>query len=102
MWWPFKKKDSDHELSMLLELYIKAGRRCAYDLDHASGEIRFPVMGEDFYAERAKYWLDVFNPCHDHKNYVNRFQIEIRHLESRIGTLERDLTKHGISVPVEF
>jgi hypothetical protein len=80
----------------LLELTIKAARRCAYDLSHASGDVRDPELRQLF-ARRARHWLSIFNPANGPKDYRHRLHHTIDDLENQVDRLAALCKKHGIN-----
>ncbi len=78
------EKDIPNEI---LELIIKAGRRCAYDLRHAADGIGYEEHRK-LYLERAEMWLSIFNPANGPKDYRSKLHDKINHLEARVKTLE--------------
>lgn len=83
----------------LMELIVKAGRRCAYDLRHAADFI--PASEAEFrdimYA-RAAHWLKVFNPGDDHKNYRHHLHMVIMNRDALIEQLIKRCEDNGINV----
>jgi|SRR6185503_4486139 len=84
----------DRELAELLELTTQAGRRCAYDLDHAcspwlSDELRTAL------SWRARNWLLVFMPVTGPKDYRHRLHHEIIALEHRVENLRNFCKQNG-------
>lgn len=70
----------------LMELTIKAARRCAYDLAHAvdymdAGELR------DTLTRRAQHWKQVFNPADGPKDYRHKLHMDNASLERRVAGL---------------
>lgn len=87
------------ELKELLELITKAGRRCAYDLLHASADQRTPEKSQ-YYYDRGHYWGTIFNPAdggtdyrHDLHRHISDLDYE---LKSRTLKYKALLAKHGI------
>lgn len=80
--------------SELLELVIKAGRRCAYDLQHASDDI--PGNQGGILRDRADMWLRIFDPAHGPKDYRSRLHTTITELEMRVQGLLELCHKVGI------
>ena len=80
-----------------IELLVKAGRRCAYDLSHAADlvESYSPEIKETFRL-RAKHWQKVFNPGNDHKNYRAQLHAYIDQLEYKTHKLIKLLEERGI------
>ena len=81
----------------LHDLLVKAGRRCAYDLRHASHEIRDRELSEMF-ADRANHWLSIFNPGNDQKNYRHRLYTIIEELEIRIERLQERCVANNVDI----
>jgi hypothetical protein len=83
--------------SELLELVIKAGRRCAYDLDHAavSCTIGDRASGPLFH-KRAEMWLGVFNGAKGPKDYQSALHTQIMRMEARIAYLTDLCRQHGV------
>ncbi len=68
------------ELRELYTLMLCAARRCARDLDHATGMLGMhDAEGAKRFEDRATHWKDVF---HNTVNYRH-------HLHERLQTLER-------------
>ena len=80
-----------------IEILVKAGRRCAYDLRHAADEIASPIYRTKMY-ERADLWLKVFNPADDHKNYRHHLHDVIGELERQIDKLVARCAEHNVDV----
>jgi hypothetical protein len=80
-----------------VELLVKAGRRCAYDLSHAADSIEAPTYKE-FARERAELWLKVFNPADDRKNYRHHLHNVIYELERQIDKLVARCAEHNVDV----
>lgn len=86
---------TQNETDELLRLVVKAGRRCAYDLSHCAGGNREPEEAQIFH-ERAQYWLTLFNPADDGKNYRDRLHTEIYNLEREAKRLRKLLIQNNI------
>lgn len=80
----------------MFELLSKAGLRCAYDLRHAANHIKDKELSKMF-NDRAKMWLNIFNPNNGPKNYINSFHREIWGLEKDIEKLKALLREKGVS-----
>lgn len=79
----------------LLELVVKAGRRCAYDLWHAA--YQFPDrINRELYGSRAGMWLGIFNPANGLKDYRHQLHRDIATLEMEIRRLQKLCRDHGI------
>lgn len=79
------------EMNELLDLMIKSGRRCAYDLQHSVDLLSTPSLSAEFIPllqTRANHWKSVFNPANGPKDYQSK-------LHSRIERLERLLQEIG-------
>jgi len=87
----------------LLELIVKAGRRCAYDLDHAAGMIHGDPYWRNKLGERAKYWLTIFDPADGPKDYqsrlMNRAEMAEYRLEKALALLDKHKIDHDIVMP---
>ncbi|MDS1141764.1 hypothetical protein RE432_15085 [Pusillimonas sp. SM2304] len=79
----------------LMELIVKAGRRCAYDLAHAADWLPDPGS-QATYRARAKMWINIFDPANGPKDYRHRLHQEIFMLERRIERLKALCIKHGV------
>lgn len=90
----FTPEQAQRELNDLL---VKSGRRCAYDLRHAADLIVDGEMSKMFY-ERSQYWLGIFNPGNDQKNYRHRLYNTIEELELRIAKLQERCEDNGINI----
>lgn len=90
--------DNYTELKELLELTIKAGRRCAHDLKHATHEIYRNGDNEmyELFRNRADYWKTVFYPEDGPKNYRAGLHHEISDLEYKVEKLRQQLLDNGI------
>jgi len=80
-----------------IQLLVKAGRRCAYDLRRSAD-----LMSEDdtftpIMRDRATHWLTIFNPADDGKNYRHHLHNVIDRLESEVERLKKLCKDHGIS-----
>lgn len=94
--WPFRKTITPYsEMQELLELMIKAGRRCAYDLKHASDDVSIGVT-RNFYRTRANMWLTIFNPADAGKDYRSSMHREIFTLECEVKRLKDLCIQNGI------
>ncbi len=83
----------------LLELMVKAGRRCAHDLAHAVSLIGMREPPRELAVEfhrRAQQWREVFYPDDGPKNYRARLHAEIERLQDRVDELEKLCAEHGI------
>lgn len=80
----------------MFELLSKAGLRCAYDLRHAADNIEDKELSKMF-NDRAKMWLNIFNPNNGPKEYSNSLHKEIWGLERDIGRLKNLLIEKGVS-----
>lgn len=85
----------------LLELCTKAGRRCAYDLQHACGDMRDSEYAR-MLRKRADMWLQIFNPANGMKDYRARLHNDIFNLEMRVERLQAILKEHNLSDPEEI
>lgn len=83
----------------LLEIAMKSGRRCAYDLNHAAGIIS--LYGDDTthysraFHSRADHYKTMFNSAQDMKNYRINLHKDIDKLERRVETLERCINEYN-------
>lgn len=85
--------------SELLELMVKAGRRCAHDLAHAASLIGMQEPPRELVDElnrRAEEWRAVFYPDGGPKNYRARLHDKIEQLQDRVDELEKLCVEHGI------
>lgn len=112
--WRLRNYDRE-ALVEINELLIKAGRRCAYDLNHAGNDISMLIMRmedagllsegdrlkdrDKFYLQRSDGWQDIFNPGDDGKNYRHRLHVDIMMLETKVAELERLLKENGVKLP---
>lgn len=74
-----------------LQLAIKAGRRCAHDLDHAADLMGLPTMAAEYskqYRERAGMWAAIFYADGGIKDYRHRLHHDIWKLEREIDRLK--------------
>ena len=89
------------------ELLQMAGRRCAYDLKHASDQMwylgnRNPDKTEwrngqhEFFSERADMWLNIFEINEGGKKYRHRLHDDIRNLSNKVEKLKSLLKENGI------
>ena len=87
----------------LLELTIKAARRCAYDLDHAAGLIGYEV-GPDVCKSmegRAKLWQGIFNPANGPKDYRSQLHHTITDLQIKVDRLLALCRENKIATPYD-
>jgi hypothetical protein len=73
-------------------LVLKAARRCAYDLKHASAARE--EDGPMFY-ERSNMWLEVFSPTGG-KNYRHELHSDIDSRDAEIERLKQVLIHNGL------
>lgn len=81
----------------LMELVIKAARRCAYDLAHAA-DWQLDAEQRKMFQARAKNWLTIFNPANGPKDYRHRMHVDISMLEIKIRRLQELCRKHDIDL----
>lgn len=86
---------AQHEL---MEVLVKAGRRCAYDLRHAADYISDNKELRDMMYHRASHWIGVFNPGNDQKNYRQELHSIIENRERIIEKLKERCKEHGLDV----
>ena len=79
----------------LLELIVKAGRRCAHDLTHAVDSIPDPVLRTAM-RNRAEMWHAIFYPDNGPKDYRSQLHRDISRLEGQVARLKRLCEEHGI------
>lgn len=96
--WPFKKEITPYsEMQELLELMIKSGRRCAYDLSHAASDLSFKHPEKaDMYGCRANMWLTIFDPAKGGKDYRSSMHREIFQLECEVKRLKDLCIQNGV------
>lgn len=91
---PYRDFAQIHELCML------AARRCAHDLDHASGEIFYTSGDKEesskFFHDRASMWREVFYPIENQKRYRHELHNKISQLENCQEKLCEILAKHNV------
>jgi len=80
----------------LMELVVKAGRRCAYDLAHAADSLSDSGQ-RDIFRARAQHWLGIFNPANGPKDYRHRLHQELVMQDFRIERLKALCIKHGVA-----
>jgi len=90
--------------SDMMELLIKAARRCAHDLEHCAGDVwyasRRPEIGVEqsqMWHERAHHWQGIFYPDNGLKNYHARIANKLDDAERTIEKLREHCKAHGIS-----
>lgn len=93
---PFQGEEADPAFLQqeLFEVIVKAGRRCAYDLRHAGGQLTMnPQTREEgkLFEARAQMWLTIFDPANGPKDYRSRLHDEIDRLELEVSRLRRKL-----------
>lgn len=88
-------EDIKEDQAELLEIIVKAARRCAYDLEHAADQI-IDRKQSDMYHERAKMWQVIFNPANGPKDYRNSLHKEIWVKDMHIRKLKELCKKHNI------
>lgn len=97
------RNDTRFELFELYTLILKAARRSAYDLNHASSDISMSSYKSEeersesveFYWERAHHWLEIFSPT-GAKDYRHKLHMEIWNLENKIEKLQKLCDENGI------
>jgi hypothetical protein len=96
----FKPEDYSPEAAQReqVELLVKAGRRCAYDLRHAADLITNDSKFAKIFYDRANLWEKVFNPADDGKNYRHHLHNVIESLESRVEKLEKRCVDNGVDI----
>ena len=100
----WKHRDTPHaHLAETLDLVTLAARRCAYDLKHAGNSLI--IRGSEghetgeWYVERSRMWVDIFDPTDNGKHYRHALHREISQLEHRIEGYQKLLASHGIEDP---
>lgn len=89
------RNDDREELFEQYALILKAARRCAYDLAHASSDLWFATRKENIYHERHQMWLEIFEPT-GAKDYRHKLHLEIDNLEYEIKRLQKVCTENNI------
>jgi hypothetical protein len=84
-----------------LELTIRSARRCAYDLNHAAGDVRDASMRK-IYQERADFFVKLFQSGNAMKDYRHRLYDQISDLEFKLKQLRDLLAEHKIDDPTCF
>lgn len=84
--------------SEYIELLMKAGRRCAYDLRHAADSIENDSEFRNIMYKRASHWQTVFNPANEQKNYRHKLHNMIDELEDINAQLIKRCKANGIDV----
>lgn len=82
-----------------IELLVKAGRRCAYDLKHATDFMKGDDDLRDALVKSYEKWLTVFNPGDDGKNYRHRLHHTIIELDRKCETLMAICKRNKIETP---
>lgn len=90
----WRKEEPIDVMRELLEIAVKSGRRCAYDLKHSIGH-NSPEF-EKILSDRADHWLTIFNSAQDMKNYRIRMHRSIEKLEDEVERLSVLCRKNGI------
>lgn len=75
-------------------MLTKMARRCAYDLDHAAGEMSDPDKMK-FFCQRSRMWLSIFAPD-GVKDYRHKTHIDIMRLECRVDILRAFCVQNGL------
>lgn len=88
---------SQAEMAKLLDAYMMAARRCAYDLAHANSLIshRGNERMVKLFAERQDMWIKMFNPT-GVKNYYTETSREIDALEKEVTKCHALLKEHNL------
>lgn len=77
------------ETRELLELVVRSGRRCAYDLRHAIECLGMrDKESASLFDGRAEHWLTVFDPARGPKDYRTQLHLEISRLEGQLREAE--------------
>lgn len=82
----------------VVALITLAGRRCAYDLKHAAGDIKDPHFRK-LYAERAAMWLEIFDPADGPKKYRHELHETIARLQYEKTKLIELCEANGVNLP---
>jgi hypothetical protein len=97
MWNPFRKLLEPQDVqSELLELTIKAARRCTHDFAHAVDDI-WDAERQKQWRARAQMWGGIFYPAAGYKDYRHRLHRDIGALEIEIDRLKAVCREHGIN-----
>lgn len=89
----------------LLRLMVRAGRRCAHDLQHAASDISvsYRHTPEDRealtiqWSERARLWQGIFYPVGGLKDYRDELHAEIEKLGDEVKRLKTLCLANGIN-----
>lgn len=91
-----------HQFAEIHELCMLAARRCAHDLDHASGEILYTTgtkkESSEYFHEKAQHSRNIFYPIENQKNYRHDLHRKIYELESQNKNLCNILREHNIPI----
>ena len=104
MKWKFWKRAEptpQGAMTELLELTVKAARRCAYDLAHAADMVKDDHF-RPIYRDRARHWLKVFNPADGPKDYRARLHYELDMKDMEIERLKSQLMRAGVEPEEQF
>lgn len=82
----------------LMDVLVKAGRRCAYDLRHAADFMDSNRELQKTMYHRAAHWISVFNPGKEQKNYRQELHEIIRNREDIIEKIKARCKQHGIDI----
>lgn len=85
----------DH-LADLLEIAIKAGRRCTHDMAHCVSYLESDAVRSHAQAQSSA-WRNVFYSSQENKMYLNKHHRQIMTHDMEISRLTRLLEKHGHS-----
>lgn len=100
MRWPWQRDEPEQIHRELFELIIKAGRRCAHDLEHAATDVLLASSdrkkASDLWHERAKMWQKIFYADGGPKDYRHRLHSDIFILEEKVRALRKQLLTAGI------
>lgn len=89
---------ADH-LADLLEIAIKAGRRCTHDMDHCVSYLKADAARSHAQAQSTA-WRNVFYSSQEYKMYLNKHHRQIMAHDTEISRLTRLLERHGHSASV--
>ena len=95
--WRWRDTPIEH-LIEIHELIVMAARRCAYDLKHASAEIKNQDAGE-FYETASQHWLNIFNCANMGKEYRHRLHREIMDRDHKLQQYRNWLEEQEIEDP---
>lgn len=95
------KEDILSDTIEILELTIRAARRCAYDLKHAAEMVKDKYF-TDIFRDNAQHYVKLFQSGNECKDYRHRLHRTISEHEITIERLRKVLEENKIEDPTSL